>query len=262
MNENLVIYHKNCLDGFGAAFAAWLYFGNTAEYLPLGYDDAPPDVTDKNVYILDFSFKRPVLKEMAEKARFIKVIDHHRTAQEELIDLPFAYFDMNRSGAVMAYEYFHAGEVPRLLLHIQDRDLWQFKLDGAKEITTALYETVTFEFEKWIDLNLNKLREIGTVLANVHDKEVQSLAKRAHKVNFLDMEGLAVNANAKYSSELGNLLAQQSETFGATYSFSGTRNMWEFSLRSVGDFDVSAIAKHYGGGGHKNAAGFSTPTLF
>ena len=30
----------------------------------------------------------------------------------------------------------------------------------------------------------------------------------------------------------------------------------QFSLRSNGDIDVSAIAKIYNGGGHKNAAGF------
>ncbi len=32
-----------------------------------------------------------------------------------------------------------------------------------------------------------------------------------------------------------------------------------FSLRSVGDFDVSAVAASYGGGGHKNASGFTLP---
>ena len=33
-------------------------------------------------------------------------------------------------------------------------------------------------------------------------------------------------------------------------------NKIRFSLQSVGDFDVSAIAKKYGGGGHLNSAGF------
>jgi len=30
-------------------------------------------------------------------------------------------------------------------------------------------------------------------------------------------------------------------------------------LRSKGDFDVAAIAQRYGGGGHRNAAGFRLP---
>src|SRR5690606_19050130 len=32
-----------------------------------------------------------------------------------------------------------------------------------------------------------------------------------------------------------------------------------WSLRSIGDFDVSKVAKDLGGGGHKNAAGFIVP---
>lgn len=256
-NKVLVIYHKNCLDGFGSAFAAWLHFGDSAEYLPMSYDDAPPNVEGKDVYIVDFSFKRPILDEMLKKAKFVKVIDHHKTAYEDLKDFPLALFDMERSGAVLTYQYFHSTEVPKLLLHIQDRDLWQFKLDGTKEITTALYETVPFEFEVWQKLDCDELLKIGTVLRTIHEKEVSNLAKRAHLISFNEVVGLAVNTNAKYSSELGNLLAQESETFGATYSFNGKRELWEFQLRSIGDFDVSVIAKQYGGGGHKNAAGFS-----
>ena len=33
---------------------------------------------------------------------------------------------------------------------------------------------------------------------------------------------------------------------------------WRFSMRSKGEVNVGAIAKHFGGGGHKNAAGCST----
>jgi uncharacterized protein len=34
--------------------------------------------------------------------------------------------------------------------------------------------------------------------------------------------------------------------------------MQQWGLGSMGDFDVSEIAKAYGGGGHKNAAGFQS----
>jgi nanoRNase/pAp phosphatase (c-di-AMP/oligoRNAs hydrolase) len=37
--------------------------------------------------------------------------------------------------------------------------------------------------------------------------------------------------------------------------------MIQFSLRSRGELDVSAIAKKLGGGGHKNAAGFQLPLI-
>ena len=37
--------------------------------------------------------------------------------------------------------------------------------------------------------------------------------------------------------------------------------VFNYSLRSKGDFDVSELAKRHGGGGHKNAAGFQSPAL-
>ncbi len=60
-------------------------------------------------------------------------------------------------------------------------------------------------------------------------------------------------------SEAGALLAERSRKEGGApmavvWYFDGKR--YKVSLRSVGDFDVSAIAKSFGGGGHRNAAAF------
>jgi nanoRNase/pAp phosphatase (c-di-AMP/oligoRNAs hydrolase) len=65
-----------------------------------------------------------------------------------------------------------------------------------------------------------------------------------------------VNAPPMYSSDIGSIIAKE-KVFGGTYYDTATHR--EFSLRSVGDFDVSEIAKSFGGGGHKNAAGFKVP---
>ena len=54
---NVVIYHANCNDGFGAAYGAWKLLGNRAEYFACKHGDAPPDVKGKRVVILDFSFE-------------------------------------------------------------------------------------------------------------------------------------------------------------------------------------------------------------
>ena len=48
--------------------------------------------------------------------------------------------------------------------------------------------------------------------------------------------------------------------FAASY-FRTLKGEWQFSLRSVGDFDVSRVAQAFGGGGHKNAAGFKVDVL-
>ena len=64
----LVLYHgRNCPDGFGAALAAWLYYGDSAEYLGLDHGDITtvddlPTVKGRTVYILDFSFSADILQ--------------------------------------------------------------------------------------------------------------------------------------------------------------------------------------------------------
>jgi oligoribonuclease NrnB/cAMP/cGMP phosphodiesterase (DHH superfamily) len=155
------LYHSDCLDGFGAAFALWLYYKKryahlpsppSLSFMPVKYGEAFPAEPEPGdvIYILDFSFPREVLELHAQDKKIV-VIDHHKTAAENLRRLPsspiplsptgiVAHFDMNKSGAVMAWEYFFPDEpVPMLLQHIQDRDLWRFEIPGTRELTEALF---------------------------------------------------------------------------------------------------------------------------
>jgi oligoribonuclease NrnB/cAMP/cGMP phosphodiesterase (DHH superfamily) len=272
--KRLVIYHANCLDGFGAAFAAWLKFGyEDTEYLPMGYSDEIPDVKDREVYILDFSFKADIIKSMISESESLMVIDHHKTSQEDLKDFTDnCIFNMDKSGAVLAWEYFHGDKhIPLLLKHIEDRDLWLFKYEDTKAATAALFSVVERSFEAWkegmyalnytINGNLQYLPDIGGILERIHGEEVEILFKHRHLLTLTNgkgVEGLAVNCTPKYSSDLGNLLAKESGTFGCTYYYDGKKELWMYSLRSTGNFDVSLLAKAYGGGGHVSASGFSS----
>ena len=92
----LVIYHASCADGFGAAFAAWLKFGDEAEYVPCQYrqeDKWPNDVRyshllrEREVYIIDFSFPRELMDFIFKHAKRVVWLDHHassRVMAEEL----------------------------------------------------------------------------------------------------------------------------------------------------------------------------------
>ena len=115
----LVIYHKECMDGYAAGYAAWTVLGDTADYLAASYSDTPPCVDGKKVYILDFSYPIEVLKTLCQKAESIVIIDHHIGV---------------KSGCVLAWEFFNSNPIPQLFLHIQDQDLWEFKLPDTKTI--------------------------------------------------------------------------------------------------------------------------------
>lgn len=267
MSHNTVmmmcIYHSNCVDGFGAAWAVHKAIPD-AEFSPGTYQESPPDVSGKDVVMVDFSYKRPVLLEMASKARSILVLDHHKSAAEDLIDLPsnvVAEFDMFRSGARMAWDHFFPdAPPPSLIEHIEDRDLWRFELPGTREIQANLF-SYPYDFDVWdalMAMDVEKLRTDGAAIERKHHKDVAELVKvtkRRMVIGGFDVP--VANLPRMFSSDAGHLMAQ-GEHFAACY--------WDvpdgrvFSLRSTdGGQDVAEIAKIYGGGGHKAAAGFKVP---
>jgi len=267
-----VIYHGGCDDGFGAALAAWLRFGDDAQYVPGFYGEAPPVVTDEYVYILDFSYPREVMENMGKSAKKIVLLDHHKTAALALEDLSLSCdsmisFDMSRSGALMAWDFFFPTELrPRLLRHIDDNDRWQFKLPFTKFVIRNL-RSYPHDFRTWKSIMAN-LDDEEFYRAFVAEGEAQERFFQS-QLNFLfettkpqpvwlgGFEGLAINASQMFFSDAGHRLAEMSGTFGLVYNILGN-GIVACSLRSTGDFDVGEIAYSWGGGGHKNAAGFET----
>lgn len=267
-NETLVIYHADCLDGLGAAWSAFCKLGNQSRYIPARYGDPIPDFSPGAIlYIVDFSYSPQLLIEASRKAGRIFQIDHHITAKEQYDDffklqpLPenlLINFDLSRSGCILTWQhFFHDLKPPKILLHIEDRDLWRFKLDGTREITTALYERMPINFADIGALDLAELLAIGRIQLEQFSGMVKRLAKSAHDVSLGNQTGLAVNSPSLFSSDLGQLLAEKSGTFGMTYHYDGRKQQWHFSLRSIGDYDVGHLALTFGGGGHKNASGFA-----
>lgn len=267
-HETLVIYHADCLDGLGAAWSAFCKLGAQARYIPARYGDAMPTFAPgATLYVLDFSYLPQQLADASASAGRIVLIDHHLTAMEQCEDffktqpLPdnlSINFDMSRSGCILTWRHFFGEQPPpQLLLHIEDRDLWRFKLDGTREITTALYERMPIDFAEIGAIDPAELLAVGRIQVKQFTGMVNRLAKSAHSVTVAERVGLAVNAPSLFSSDLGHVLAEKSGTFGMTYHYDGRKQQWHFSLRSIGDYDVGHLAQSFGGGGHKNASGFA-----
>lgn len=275
--KNLIIYHANCSDGFAAAWAAWTKFGNSdTEYVPMAYGENPFEIAafvGMDVYIVDFSFPREALVAMCKLARKVVILDHHKTAQADLTDWPEQpanleiHFDMHSSGAMMSWEYFrHLDPVPDLIKYVQDRDLWKKELPHSEEIT-AFISTLPHNFDAWTSAShlirnrFNEAKNIGMSVLARHNQIVTDIVNSARTMRFflpdgIELVGLAANCTGHFASDVGNELCKASKTFGATYC-AGSDGSVKWSLRSQGDYDVSAIAKMFGGGGHKNAAGFT-----
>jgi len=262
-----VLYHADCMDGYAAAWAVWKALGNQASYKPVRHQMPLPDFPAGAVlYIVDFCYSVEVLLKAAEKASKIVVLDHHISAQKEwaayqetasLPDNLELNFIQEHSGCVIAWEYFHKDtEAPILLQHIEDNDLWRHKMPETQAICKALYLRLSNDFQAFEKIKLHTLQQEGRVLLKQQTLNISRLLKARHSITLNGVKGLAVNAPSMFSSDLGHELADLSGTFGLTYNYHGQREAYDCSLRSIGDFDVSQIAKQFGGGGHKNASGF------
>lgn len=276
MSKPLVIYHGNCADGFSAAWCFWRKYRSDADYVAGVYQQDPPDVTGRDVYLVDFSYKRPVIEQMLQTARSVTLIDHHKTAIDDLMPLfrqdswagdpPVLnhFVDLNRSGATLAWDYLFPGEDrPLLLGHIEDRDLWRFKLPGTREIQ-ALVFSHEYTFEQWDKLmsadqvELLKMTAAGAAIERKHHKDVAELVGVCQRRMTIAGYDVPV-ASMPYTmgSDAGHLMAK-GEPFSACYWDTAEGRV--FGLRSADDgMDVSEIAKQFGGGGHKHAAGFKVP---
>lgn len=293
MKNILVLYHDGCNDGFGAAWAAWQFFGDMADYVPLTFGDAPPPldlVRNKSVYLLDISYPPEEIMALARAANQFVLLDHHETAfqqwkgdQPAIInfnaDLPngSVQFDLERSGAIMAWEHFHREPAPGMLRFIQEYDLGRtFRgtaLPGTEEYIARL-GIEPKSFERWDFLSReHRMGESGNYRSDELEKflyegglmvrQQKALAEKICNSDYVmpmvinGVQGLMVNGGQELTNEIGHILAIHSGTFGAMWAIEGDRV--RISLRADGHCDVGSLAKALGGGGRKNTAGALIP---
>lgn len=294
---DVMIYHASCDDGFGAAWAAWKSWGDSVEYVPAHYGQRPPEVLGKHVLIGDFSYQREGLDTCLQGAASVVILDHHKTAVEELAAFRFhesspgaisagdvsgmlrdlaelgrppaiAIFDMARSGARMVWDFCHPGvPVPWLIRLIEDRDLWRFEHPQTKAFTSYL-RSLPYDFDTWNDvagdlddpiMHPQLMREARGI-RRFFEQQVEQIAGTAYMTTIGGHEVPTANCGRLFASEVGHALltAHPDAPFAATWSAS--HGAIGYSLRSEDHrADVSEVARNYGGGGHRNAAGFGVP---
>jgi len=279
MGKPLVIYHANCQDGWASAWTAWRKLKDNADFVSAHYGDKPPDCTGREVYMLDFSCKRPVLLEMAKQANFIVVLDHHVSAQEDLVgdtnavpvDLTLAAhgapnvrikFDINESGATLSWNHFFPGDnQPWPVRYAKDRDLWLWKLPHSKEINAYLASEEK-SFAKWNELALlgssdKAWRDMigkGEAILRYQQQLIDSIVANARETE-IDGHKVLIANTPVLQSEVANKLAER-RPFGVTY-FENKAGEIVVSLRSTEYAEnVASLARKFGGGGHTHASAF------
>jgi len=262
MSDKLVIYHGSCTDGFTAAWVARTALGPDVEYVEGRYQTSQElNVEGKDVLVFDFSFPRKDTLRLAAAARSFKVIDHHDSAEKDVGDLKFCYFDQTKSGAMLAWDHFYDEEPPLLVKYVQ-RDLWHHALPHTREIS-ALINSYERTWENWsalssqLDMSFASSVREGSALLRQRRRNIASLTKHAQLMTFAGYDEVpVVNTPGFFVSELCHDLAETAKHHFAVGWSQGSDGRFKYSLRSVGDMDVSALCFKFGGGGHKHSAGF------
>ncbi len=266
--QPIILYHGDCLDGFSAAYAAWKKFGDDARYIPLERGGALPEgLDDRDLYFLDFTYERKDMDHFVRIARSVTVLDHHSGVREVTEAMPQFVFDNNRSGAVIAWNYFHPDvPVPSLLSHIQDDDIFTYALEDTRAIICYL-SVQEFTFSSWDKmvalLENPDTRETFLRTARIYAEYFELLAALAvEKAKLISFEGYecyfaTAHPFKPMKSLVGNLLAKKKGPIALVVSAHPCG--FGVSIRGDGSVDVSHIAQKYGGNGHKNSSGFLIP---
>lgn len=282
---DIVIFHYPCQDGLASAFVAHNYLVNKDkehELIPVQNNAYSEDflnnlfskVKGKYVGIFDFSFNLEITKKLKENAKGLLILDHHVTNKDTLKDLDYAYFDMNLSGVGLAWSFFHPKKsMPVFLQMIQDRDLWTWKLPLSKDFCDGFYYYVSindgFEssfsnFEELLEdeeTMIIKYIELGKILRQKKEKVINGIVrsnKKVYSYKFNDniYKVQMVNCDHELASDLGNALCKNGLCdFAVLWRYDHNSEKYWISMRAENKVDVSEIAKYFGGGGHKNAAG-------
>jgi uncharacterized protein len=273
MSKNiLVIYHANCMDGLVSAWvcAKHLSFNNKVEFSAYKYGVKVPHLIGfTDVYIVDFSFPKEEMMDLLLENPFIHftVIDHHKTAEplkSIMLDNFTFIFDINYCGATLAWKYFHPecafSCTPLLLQYIEDRDLWKWQMFLSKAVN-AYIRTLDLTLES-IENLLNDFRD-NTILRSFMQKGIDILeeeklyiAENIKMVYYLNINGYSipyVKVDRLASEVLEALYQQEASPFAIGWR-EWDDNQIKLEFRSK-DFDVSTIAKQFGGGGHFAASG-------
>ena len=267
MNTIKIISHADCNDGFGALYAAWKKFGDAPhiQYITRQYNDPLPTIESGDVvYIFDMSFEEETLLDWHQKTTSLILFDHHKSAQEKLAHLPFCHFDMEHSGACLAWKFLHPStKMPNILSYVEDRDLWLWKLPHSKAIHAFLESRprsfMTWDIENaWLssENGFDLATTSGYAILDYKERLIESICNKAYEDNMLG-HPIRVANTPVLQSEVAHKLLEMHPEIDFSAAFYRDNSKEYYSLRSENSrVDVSSVAATQGGGGHRNAAGF------
>lgn len=290
MSHPLVcLYHAQCLDGTAAAWVVNQRHPD-ALLIPVQYHKPiPPECEGAEVILVDFCYKQYEMQMLIDMAHSVHVIDHHEPTGLILAPLLnyaserdtgfYADFNESMSGALLAYHVLFptlaaAGQIPALIRHISDRDLYEFRLPHTRGLVNAIgvagYDPMAWreQFASMYDLVERRIDDTAfyahyrpaaiALEAYVEEQTRRAAELSCRMVVMFDKVVPLLNVPRAMASDA---LALYTDDHPYAVAYYDTDEHRVFSIRSKknGTVRVNDLAKTMGGGGHPSAAGFVVP---
>lgn len=287
----IAILHHDDWDGIVSAWVVSRNASQPCDLYPVQYGKPLPARIEgcDHVYVVDFSYPADVLNALAANNARLTIIDHHKSAIESLqswtppanATAVLKSHDGIRPVAACELTWWHLSlsRPPLLVQYVATRDTWRFDLPHSKAVSVYM---------QTLPMTLDQCEALHRQLHNDGESAIELFADRGAAIiayqqqcitaavgnaTPLDLpgpdgpcHGMATNMPvSSLISDTAQALANRlgdatllKIDFGCCYFVADDE--WVYSLRSVGSFDVSALAKSLGGGGHARAAGFKSAT--
>jgi uncharacterized protein len=269
----ICLYHKNCLDGRGAA-AVVQRKEKDCEFVPLQYGMKRPAVLGRKLYIVDFCLSLPEMRAVRAEADEVVWIDHHASQAPIRQALGWGMLDTSECGASLAWKtLFPTEEMPAIIAYIKDKDLWRWELPDSRAIAAGLEQSFKLDrFEGLLDVDLAEMARKGKPMLEALAKRVADAVKNGAAVDapygLAGRRALAVNCNQDLN-DVGEHICLPRSAGGLGYDlailyYQKREGGWVHSLRSGGVdcVDCAWIASALGGGGHPQSSCYIAQTVF
>lgn len=293
-----VIYHSADFDGIFCREIARKFLGDEGvNYIGWNFGDPKiPFPLEGEVYILDLSPECIDCVDLLPDPQMQRIcwIDHHKTSIEKWSSAIPGYRIDGVAACRLAWQWFAFPDEPRepisyympqkqafldrqvsepLAVRLAgEYDIWDHRGDGDLELQFGLR---CMEPLPWSDLltpagvgqdqTVNHLLGLGkSAMAYQTHIDADLMQCRSFRQRFEDLDFLCLNT-ARCNSNTFAALDKPETGHDALLGFFFNGRQFIVSLYHAAhrkDLDLSAIAKKYGGGGHKGACGFQCERLF
>lgn len=242
-----------------------------------GMDFPWSKIDNQDVVMVDFTLQPYAeMENLQKRSKSLIWIDHHKSAIETVeelgLDIPGLQIMNGGAGCELAWEYYFPGEpIPKAIQYLGDYDTWKFAFgEKTKQFQSGIQLQDTRPTSKLWYFLFDDIAAKESMISIIKDGDTINMYKNSfnkkacNQLAFeVELEGLkGIGCNIYSGSTVFDSIPNLYEVYDFASTFTYNGKTWTVSLYTERkDLDVSEIAKKYGGGGHKGAAGFQCEEL-